>query len=53
MVGASLTKTALMFGVSRSAFSKVVIAFEKEKKTSSTKHKSGQKSKLSGFTLNF
>ena len=34
MVGASITKTVQMFGISRGTVSKVMIAFEKEKKTS-------------------
>ena len=34
MVGASVTKTVQMFGISRGTISKVMIAFEKEKKTS-------------------
>ena len=33
MVGASVTKTIQMFGISRDTVSKVMIAFEKEKKT--------------------
>ena len=47
MVGASVTKTAQMLGVSRGTVLKVMIAFEKEKKTPSAKHKSGRKSKFS------
>ena len=34
MVGASITKTTQMFGISTGTVSKVIIAFEKEKKTS-------------------
>ena len=34
MVGASVTKTVQMFGISRGTVSKVMVAFEKEKKTS-------------------
>ena len=45
-VGANVTKTAQMFGASRDSVSKVMIAYEKEKKTSSVKHKYNRKSKL-------
>jgi transposase len=47
MVGASVTETSQMFDVSRSTVSKVKTAFEREGKTSSTKNRSGRKSKLS------
>ena len=47
MVGASVTKTAQMFGISRNTVSKVMIAFEEEKENVSAKHKSGRKPKLS------
>ena len=46
MVGANVTKTVQNFGVSRGTVSKVMIAFEKEKKTFSPKHKFSRKSKL-------
>ena len=38
MVGTSVTKATQMFGVLRGTVSKVMIASEKEKKTSSAKH---------------
>ena len=41
MVGASVTKTAKMFGVTTDTVSKVKIASEKENKTSSAKNRSG------------
>ncbi|KAF2368727.1 Homeobox domain-like, partial [Trinorchestia longiramus] len=47
MVGASVTETARMLGVSRGTVSKVMTAFEREGKTSSAKHRSDRKSKLS------
>ncbi|XP_036357216.1 uncharacterized protein LOC118762572 [Octopus sinensis] len=47
IVGASITKTTEMCGVSRSTVSKVITAFEKEEKISSLKQNSGRKPKLS------
>ena len=41
VVGANVTKTAIMFNVSRSTIPKVMITFKKEKKTSSAKYESG------------
>ena len=47
MVGASVTKTIQMFGISRGTVSKVMIAFEKKKENVSAKYNSGRKPKLS------
>ena len=47
MVSVSVNKTAKIFGVSRGTVSKVKIAFEKENKTSSAKHKPSRKLKFS------
>ena len=47
LAGAIVTKTAELFGVARSTASKVMVAFEKEGKTSPLKQKSGRKRKLS------
>ncbi|XP_076047333.1 uncharacterized protein LOC143028856 [Oratosquilla oratoria] len=47
MAGTSITKTAELLGVSRVIVSKVMTAFEREGKTSSAKHRSGRKLKLS------
>ena len=47
MVGASVTKTVHMFGTSRGTVWKLKIAFEREYKISSAKHKYGRKLKLS------
>ena len=56
IVAATVTVTAQMFCVSRDNVSKVMTAFEKEGKMSSTKHKYGRKWKLSDrdrVTLNW
>ena len=47
MAEASVTKTTELFGVARSNVSKVMTAFEKERKTSSQKQNSGSERKLS------
>ena len=47
MTGACVTKTAELFGVARGIVWKIMIAFEKEGKTSSLKQNSGRKRKLS------
>ena len=46
MTGACVTKTAELFGVARGIVWKIMIAFEKEGKTSSLKQNSGRKRKL-------
>ena len=47
MRGASVTKSAKLFGVAKSSDSSVMSAFEKEGKTSWLKQNSGRKRKLS------
>jgi hypothetical protein len=47
MADAGVTKAPRMFDVSICTVSKVMNAFEREGKTSSVKHRSGRKTKLS------
>jgi transposase len=46
LVGASVTKTATLLGVSRVTVSKVILAYTNLGKTASTKRSSGRKSTL-------
>ena len=46
MVGATVTETAQLFGISSDTVSQVMTAYEKEEKTSSAKVKSGGSSSL-------
>ena len=47
MVGATVTETAQLLGISRGTVSKVMTAYEKKGKTRSAEHKSGRSSSLS------
>jgi len=47
LAGASVTKTAILLGVSRAAVSQVMTAYTNHEKTSPAKRNSGRKPKLS------
>jgi len=47
LAGASVTKTATLLGVNRSAVSKVMMTYTKQGRTSSAERNSGRKPKLS------
>ena len=52
MVGASVTKTAQMFGISRGTVSKVMIAFEKKRKENVWLKAKVVRARPSNFTSN-